>query len=63
VLRHGEGAGIWVPTTLVPLSIASWASNRFMPVTITSLLPEVFNLGGVLGLGPGGTTLRVGDAT
>jgi len=34
-----------------------------MPVTITSLLPEVFSLGGELGLVSGGTMLRVGDAT
>ena len=57
MLHLGEGAGIWVPTTLVPLSVAPWASNRFMPVTITSLLPEVFSLGGELGLVSGGTTL------
>jgi len=54
VFHLGEGARMCVPTTPVPLAVAFWSSNRSIPATVTMLLPELSNLGGVLGLAPGG---------
>jgi len=49
----GEGDGINVPATLMLLAFAPWSSNRATPTSVTPLIPDVFNLGGVLGLIPG----------
>jgi len=46
VFRLGEGDGINVPATLMLLVFAPWSSNRSTPISVTPLMPDVFNLGG-----------------
>jgi len=62
VLHLGEGAGIFVPTTLSLLAIVFGASKRSMPVIVTLSLDES-SLGGALRLISDATMLPVGDAT
>jgi len=59
VFHLGEGDGINVPTTLMLLAFAPWSSNRSTLTSATPLTPDVFNLGGVLGLIPGGIAFGV----
>jgi len=56
VFHLGEGNGMYDPATLM---LVPWSSNGSVPTSVTPLIPDAFNLGGVLGLIPGGIALGV----